>query len=343
MAKAKGLGSPPGCSYIESDWKVLAGFWYPVAFESEIGAEPFTATLLDTDLVIYRTDETEIVAALDQCPHRGSKLSLGRVEEGELVCAYHGFRYGAEGQCTRIPSIAGKSRPPARLCLSTIPVQQRYGLVWVCLRPEPRLPVFDWPDLEDPARQRAKLDLYLECSAGRLIENFSDISHFSFIHAASFGQAEKPDVPPYKVKDTKYGLFYDVLTHQHDGDAGGFFRNPVYADLMAEYYVAYPFSVLGRYFFPRGVEDIFETVCPISATRCRSFIVKTRDHDLDEPVDDWIAFQAQVNEEDREIVESQRPAQLPLKIADEFHVAADGLSVAYRRKWRKLGFKGDFL
>ena len=150
-------------------------------------------------------------------------------------------------------------------------------------------------------------------------------------------------MPPYKVKDTKYGLFYDVLTHQHDGDAGGFFRNPVYADLMAEYYVAYPFSVLGRYFFPRGVEDIFETVCPISATRCRSFIVKTRDHDLDEPVDDWIAFQAQVNEEDREIVESQRPAQLPLKIADEFHVAADGLSVAYRRKWRKLGFKGDFL
>ena len=32
--KAKGLGSPPDCSYSENDWKVLAGFWYPVAFES---------------------------------------------------------------------------------------------------------------------------------------------------------------------------------------------------------------------------------------------------------------------------------------------------------------------
>ncbi len=339
--KAAVLNPPSECSYADGDWKLLASFWHPVAFESEVGREPFTATLLDTDLVLYRTDETEIVVALDQCPHRGSKLSLGHVEDGEIVCAYHGFRYGARGRCTRIPSISGKIRPPARLCLSTIPVQLRYGVVWVCLRPEPRLPVFDWPDLEDPARQRGKLDLFLDSSAGRLLENFSDISHFSIIHAASFGQVEKPDVPPYKVKDTKYGLFYDVLTHQQDGSL--LFGKPAYADLMAEYYVAYPFSVMLRCFFPRGVEDIFEAICPISAAQCRSFIVKTRDHDLDQPVDDWIAFQAQVNEEDRQIVESQKPAQLPLKIADEFHVAADALSVAYRRKWRKLGFKGDLL
>jgi phenylpropionate dioxygenase-like ring-hydroxylating dioxygenase large terminal subunit len=343
MAKAKGLGSPPDCSYIENDWKVLAGFWYPVAFESEVGREPFPLTLLDTELVLYRTGETDIVAALDQCPHRGTKLSLGRVEEGELVCAYHGFRYGADGRCTRIPSIKsrGKTKPPARLCLSTFPVQRRYGLVWVCLRPEPRFPIFDWPSLEDPALQRAKVDLFLDSSAGRHFENFCDVSHFSFIHATSFGQVEKPDVPPYKVKDTKYGLYYEMLTHQQDGSL--FFGEPDYADLMTEYYVTYPFSVLARFFFPRGVEDIFETVCPISATTCRVFMVKTRDHDLDQPVDDWIAFQAAVNEEDRRIVESQRPVRLPLNIPDEFHVAADAFSGAYRRKWRKLGLTDDFL
>ncbi len=341
MTKAKELRPPPDRSYTENDWNVLAGFWHPVAFESEVGSEPFPLTLLDTELVLYRTSETDVVAALDQCPHRGSKLSLGHVEAGELVCAYHGFQYGPAGKCTKISSLNGTSKRLAKLCLSTFPVQRRYGLVWVCLRPKPRLPVFDWPSLEDPALQRAKLDLTLNCSAGRHIENFSDVSHLSFIHALSFGQVEKPDVPPYKVKDTKYGLFYEVLTHQQDGSL--FFGKPKYADLMDEYYVAYPFSVLLRMFFPRGVEDIFETICPMSATTCRIFQVKTRDHDLDQPVDDWIAFQTQVNEEDREIVESQRPVRLPLNIADEFHVAADAISVAYRRKWRKLGLKDEFL
>lgn len=37
------------------------------------------------------------------CPHRGLPLSTGRIEDDELVCAYHGLRFGSDGQCRKIP------------------------------------------------------------------------------------------------------------------------------------------------------------------------------------------------------------------------------------------------
>ena len=261
--------------------------------------------------------------------------------DGKLVCAYHGFRFGAGGKCTGIPSLKKDTGSRARDGLTSFPVEQRYGLVWVSLQPPARFPIFDFPKLEDPALQRGKFSLTHDSRAGRNLKNFGDTSHFSFIHAVSFGEAGRPDVPPYKVKDTKYGLSYEVMTHQQDGSL--LFGEPVYADVPSEYYTTYPFTILLRLLFSCGTENILETICPISATTCQVLMVKTRDHDHEQPVDDWIALQEKVNAEDREIVESQSPSQLPLRIANEFHTTADTSSVAYRRKWRKLGFSGELL
>jgi phenylpropionate dioxygenase-like ring-hydroxylating dioxygenase large terminal subunit len=44
-------------------------------------------------------------------------------------------------------------------------------------------------------------------------------------------------------------------------------------------------------------------------------------------------------EQDRWIVESQRPFSLPLDVNEEMHVASDRLGVAYRRWIKKLGEK----
>jgi phenylpropionate dioxygenase-like ring-hydroxylating dioxygenase large terminal subunit len=39
----------------------------------------------------------------DLCVHRGTALSLGRIQGDELACAYHGWRYAADGRCVAIP------------------------------------------------------------------------------------------------------------------------------------------------------------------------------------------------------------------------------------------------
>lgn len=78
------------------------------------------------------------------------------------------------------------------------------------------------------------------------------------------------------------------------------------------------------------------SIRPISAGRSRVFILKARNYDLDQPVDDWIRFQEAVNVEDQAMVESQEPQDLPMDLTAESHIAADAWSIAYRRRWKSL-------
>ena len=59
------------------------------------------------------TATAAVVAAPDRCPHREAPLSLGRLLDGDLECAYHGWRFGRGGRCVLVPSAAdGVPLPP---------------------------------------------------------------------------------------------------------------------------------------------------------------------------------------------------------------------------------------
>ncbi|MFX8289620.1 Rieske 2Fe-2S domain-containing protein, partial [Acinetobacter baumannii] len=73
--------------------------------------------LLGQDLVLWR-HSGRAVEWLDLCIHRGARLSLGRVTNGELVCPYHGWRYDLDGTCTLLPA-QPKTPIPARACAET--------------------------------------------------------------------------------------------------------------------------------------------------------------------------------------------------------------------------------
>ena len=45
----------------------------------------------------------------------------------------------------------------------------------------------------------------------------------------------------------------------------------------------------------------------------------------------------QINDEDKPMVEGQRPEDLPLDLTEEIHIPADRMSVEYRRALAKLG------
>ena len=84
---------PRGCTFAAQDWPILAKHWFPVARAVDVQDQPLQATLLDLELVVYRTPGG-IHVGRDLCPHRGVPLSMGCVEGEELVCAYHGLRFG---------------------------------------------------------------------------------------------------------------------------------------------------------------------------------------------------------------------------------------------------------
>jgi len=73
------------------------------------------------------------------CIHRGTALSLGHVEGGEIVCAYHGWHFDETGACTRIPQMEDQSAIPAKARIASYFCQERYGTIWVSLK-EPMKP-----------------------------------------------------------------------------------------------------------------------------------------------------------------------------------------------------------
>lgn len=332
-------GLPLKCTFSAKDWAILSSYWHPIAFSSEVANMPVRATLLDLDLVIYRT-RTGLTVAADYCPHRGTRMSLGRMVGDDIRCQYHGLTFNGSGACTSIPGSPGQKIPSA-LKLRTYPVAEKYGLIWTCLAGEARAPIPEWPQLTDPSLQRIKMDVYWDAGAGRHTENFCDLAHFSFTHVKTFGCEARPEIPAYTVQERENGLYFQVTSPQQDGSIS--LGEPQYADILSEYDVNFPFSSHLTLHFPRGEENIFDIVSPVSSKRSHIFMLKTRDHDLDQPVDEWIAFQVAVNKEDREMVESQVPFALPTDLAKEFHIPSDRFSVAYRKRWRDLGLESQIL
>ena len=130
--------------------KTLCHYWHPVARSSEVADKPFKAKLLNRPLVLWRSKE-QVSVFYDLCIHRGTPLSLGWVDDGELVCAYHGWRYAGNGSCTGIPSLPPDRQIPEKARATAFSAKERYGLIWVCLdEPRHKIPEFP-PEYGDPA------------------------------------------------------------------------------------------------------------------------------------------------------------------------------------------------
>ena len=118
--------------------------WHPVAATPALvaGDNLVAARVLGHDLVLWRSAEGVAQAWHDRCPHRGTRLSLGRVVDGRLCCAYHGWEFAADsGRCVAIPALADLAQVPGRVCARTCTVAESQQMVWVRLEPGPGLAV----------------------------------------------------------------------------------------------------------------------------------------------------------------------------------------------------------
>ncbi len=153
----------------------LLGEWFAVAWSREVQPGQLLARrLLGRDVVLWRAADG-IHCWRDLCIHRGAQLSLGKVCGERLICPYHAWEYGTNGQCVHIPSQRGQP-PPAKARAQTYHARERYGIVWVCVgEPQASLPQFAVAD--DPAYRLILSGPYFFKAKGpRVIENFLDVA-----------------------------------------------------------------------------------------------------------------------------------------------------------------------
>lgn len=112
------------------------------------------------EVAVWRSASGQLSAWRDRCPHRGMRLSHGFVRGETLNCIYHGWTYGTDGGCNRIPAHPGLV-PPAVIRATSFACVQAQGLVWVAPLGTMATP----PDLGDLVPVRS---VVIDATAARL-------------------------------------------------------------------------------------------------------------------------------------------------------------------------------
>jgi vanillate O-demethylase monooxygenase subunit len=319
----------------------LRACWHPVAYAADVAETPRAATLLGEPLVLWRDGQGRARAFRDVCVHRGTALSLGRVEGDEIVCAYHGWRFAGDGACTAIPQLPDSTRVPARARAVAYPAQERYGLVWAALE-TPRWPLPEVPELESPSWRAVRTGPFAwACDASRQVENFTDFGHFAFVHAGLLGDPGHPVVAPHAVRIDDHVLRYEYGRP----DAPNTDEFPVFAaeerkdaTRRTRYAVHLPYTIVEHIDWG-GADGMvyFFAAQPVDADHCVGYCLVARNYNLEQPDEVIQAFERTIFAQDQRVVESQRPDRVPFDLAAELHLTFDAVAVSYRRAMRAHG------
>lgn len=328
-------------SAIGLDDPLLLRQWFAVGWSHELAAGATLARrFLSRDVVLWRSYDGKVHCWRDLCIHRGAKLSLGVIQEarGEdcLVCPYHGWKYAGSGQCVEIPAQPNLA-PPVKARAETFHVRERYGVVWVCFGEQAgELPEF--PIAEADGFRVLHAGPYRFRALGlRLIENLLDVAHLGIVHAGLLGEPERSAIEEYEVVAGVRGPeAKEIRIWQPDPDGTG-----QGAMVKYHYQVQGPLTA-GFIKLPREgqVERLgfLAQVVPVDGEYSEMRLVMALNYGDEIPDVELVAFQDRVVEQDRMIVESQRPELLPLDLQAELHLRSDRMAIAYRKWLREIGF-----
>jgi vanillate O-demethylase monooxygenase subunit len=82
---------------------------------------------------------------------------------------------------------------------------------------------------------------------------------------------------------------------------------------------------------------ILNTASPMVARKTRLLCPLARNFNKEGAIDDVHTFNLQIFNEDRVIIESQRPEDLPIDLRMGAHIPADRPSIAYRKLLKDMG------
>ncbi len=184
--------------------------WYAAAWSSEVEHQLLSQTILDEEIVLYRTSAGNIVAFADMCPHRLLPLSQGELIGDNLQCGYHGMTFDCQGNCVSIPA---QKKIPASAQLRQYPVEENMGLVFIWMgafKKADRSKLYDLPQYHDPAWDAVHGEaLTIASHYLNVADNLCDPAHVAFVHKSTLGNPESANVPVKQEKiNSKLMLAY---------------------------------------------------------------------------------------------------------------------------------------
>ena len=141
-------------------------------------------TWMGTEIVAWWAGGGRVCVAESVCPHLGSALGPatgGKVQDGCLVCPFHGFEYDATGQCVATPFAAA----PKSAKLRVFETREVLDLIFAWWGSGGRPPQWDLPADPPVGSDWSDLEIRTIRFPGHpqeTSENSVDLSHLNYVH-----------------------------------------------------------------------------------------------------------------------------------------------------------------
>ncbi|MBR9909213.1 MAG: Rieske 2Fe-2S domain-containing protein [Gammaproteobacteria bacterium] len=148
--------------------------WLAVAAVEEVnGKTPRAVSAGGFDFALFRDRDGVARALQNRCPHRRVPLTLGKIIDGAIRCAYHGWTFdGGSGACIDVPNLSEAERVPPSFCVPAYPVAEHQGFVFVWAgEGEPGL----LPPLAAQVDARLELETYGSGVAALGVDHYRDL------------------------------------------------------------------------------------------------------------------------------------------------------------------------
>jgi phenylpropionate dioxygenase-like ring-hydroxylating dioxygenase large terminal subunit len=213
--------------------------WYYALPASSIAPGKMVAkTLLDEPVVFGRTNQGEVFALRDICPHRAVPLSCGRFDGTEVECCYHGWRFNAEGACTIIPALAADQQVDLdRYNVRKYHVREQQGNIWIYMSAPERqheAPTFEpplVPGVAPDATYQASQMLPFPCYIDHAVVGLMDPAHVPFVHRSWWWRADPTLNDEIKAFDPSH---YGFTMRRHKLERSTFFYDLIGGDPEVE-------------------------------------------------------------------------------------------------------------
>ena len=197
----------------EGDNGLFSESWFPICLSRELPAGKIIgADFLDGRVVAFRGESGTAQVMSAYCAHLGADLSVGDVQGDTLRCAFHHWRYDADGVC--VATKVGDPPPPAA-CLFKFPTCERHGIVFAYNGAHPRFEIPDFPFPDSQLIMNVSMIPGLVPTDPWVLScNTPDMQHIKALHGVTFDQEDPHD----SVEWTDHSMLYDFRGRHAKGE-----------------------------------------------------------------------------------------------------------------------------